>query len=329
MEQQIRFCTTADGVRIAYATVGHGPPIIKAASWYSHLEFDWQSPVYKGLYRGISARHRMIRYDARGTGLSDRNVAEISFETMVADFTAVAHAAGVDRFPLLGISQGGAVGIAYAVRHPERVSHLILLGAYARGMAHRPGHHQGPETMDALRAVMRQGWGSDDPSYRQLFTSQIIPDATPDQMRWFNEYERAAASSETADKLFVAIANINVMELLPLVRVPTLIFHCRGDRRQPFEFGRELATLIPDSRFVPLDSNNHVVLEHEAASDVFFAELADFLGHERPTVWHRRTRWFAGRFGALTRDFEASTFYKIIAIAAAVVSIASFVATLF
>lgn len=329
MEQQIRFCTTADGVRIAYATTGHGPPIIKAASWYSHLEFDWQSPVYRGLYQGIAARHRLIRYDARGTGLSDRNVGEISFETMVTDFTAVADAAGVDRFPLLGISQGGAVGIAYAVRRPERVSHLILLGAYARGMAHRPGYHQGPETMDALRGVMRQGWGSDDPSYRQLFTSQIIPDATPDQMRWFNEYERASASAETADKLFVAIANINVMELLPLVRVPTLIFHCRGDRRQPFEFGRELAAPIPKSRFVPLESNNHVVLEHEPAADVFFAEVADFLGDERPTVWKRRTRFVAGSLDAATRNFEASTVFKIIAIVAAVVSIVSFVATLF
>lgn len=329
MEQHIRFCTTADGVRIAYATVGQGPPVVKAASWYSHLEFDLQSPVYRGLYEGIAARHQLIRYDARGTGLSDRNVEAISFDTMVTDFMAVADAAGVDRFPLLGISQGGAVGIAYAVRHPERVSHLILLGAYARGMAHRPGHHQGPETMDALRAVMRQGWGSDDPSYRQLFTSQIIPDATPAQMRWFNEYERASASAETADKLFVAIANINVTELLPHVRVPTLIFHCRGDRRQPFEFGRELAALIPDSRFVPLESNNHVVLEHEPASDVFFAEVADFLGHERPTAWHLGTRRVSGRFDALTRDFEASTLYKIVAITAAAASIASCVAMLF
>jgi len=231
-------------------------------------------------------------------------------------------ALGLERFPLFGISQGGAVGIAYAIRNPQRVSHLILLGCSARGAAHRPT--QGPGLVATRRAIIRQGWGTDDPSYRELFSAQFLPDGTPEQLQWFGELERVSATAEVAEKIAVAIANADVRALLPQIKVPTLILHSRGDRRIPFEMGHELAANIAGSRFVTLESNNHLILEHEPATEVFFDEVAKFLGDEKPRSWKRAVRATEGKLQTMARGVEASATYKILGMVAAVASVVSF-----
>jgi len=263
-QQQIRFASSPDGVRLAYAVSGRGEPtIIKAATWLSHLEVDGESPVWRHLLREMSARGRFVRYDERGCGLSDRDVADLGFASWVRDLEAVADAIAAPRFALLGLSQGGAVAIAYAVAHPERVSHLVLHGAYARGRlvrANTPEMHDEAETMCRLAEL---GWGKDDPSFRQFFTSQFIPGGTPEQHRWFNQMERISTAPLTAARFMREFNAIDVMALLPEVRCPTLVLHSRHDVRVPFDEGRLLASAIPGARFVPIESSNHLLLEGE------------------------------------------------------------------
>lgn len=323
MEQNIGFCTAPDGARIAHAIAGKGPPLVKVGNWFTHLEHDLKSPIWRHVLEGLAEHRQLIRYDVRGTGLSDREVSDISFEHLVGDLGAVVDALGLERFPLLAISQGGAVSIAYAARNPQRVSHLILLGAYARGAAHRS--QQGAQFVEAHRAIIRQGWGSDDPSYRQLFSSQFLPEGTPEQLRWFSELERISATPETAEKIYVATQTVDVRALLAQIKIPTLILHCRGDRRVPFEMGCELAARIRGSRFVPLEGNNHLFLEHEPAADAFFSAVAEFLGDEKPRSWKRKARATEIKIQALTRDVEASPAYKMLAILAVAASLISFI----
>jgi len=283
MEQQIHFCNTQDNVQIAYATVGSGPPIVKAANWLSHLEFDWQSPIWRHLLREFSRDHTLIRYDERGNGLSDWNVADLSFNAWVADLESVVNAAGVDRFPLLGISQGGAVAIAYAVRNPEKVSHLILYGAYARGWITRESAEE-IEQRQAQLTLVRLGWGRDNPAFRQLWTSLYAPDATPEQAQSFNDLQRISTSPENAVKLLTEMGNINVVDLLPQVKVPTLVLHCRDEAGVPFEEGRKLAGTIPGARFVPLEGRNHLLLEGAPSWGMFVKEIRRFLGTEETSA---------------------------------------------
>ena len=277
MEQQIRFCTSADGTRIAYATAGQGPPLVKAANWLNHLEFDWQSPIWGHLLRGLAEDRQLVRYDERGTGLSDRDVENMSFESWVSDLGAVVDAAGLDRFALLGISQGGPVAIAYAVQNPERVSQLILYGTYAR-YPQSPDAEKQREYTDAVLVLMKQAWGRNNSAFRQMFTTYFIPDGTTEQMRWFNDLERESASPENAARIYKEFRNLDVRELAPKVTAPTLVLHCRRDQACPFRFGRELASLIPGARFVPLEGRNHLILEDDPARDVFLAEIRRFLG---------------------------------------------------
>ena len=279
MEQQIHFCTTHDGVRIAYATVGEGPPLVKAANWLSHLEFDWRSPVWRHLLAEFARDHTFIRYDERGNGLSDWNVSDLSFNAWVEDLDSVVEAANLDRFPLLGISQGGAVAIAYAVRHPEKVSHLILYGAYARGWAMRDSPEEIEQRQAALTLV-RLGWGKDNPAFRQLWTTLYAPDATPEQAQSFNDLQRVSTSPENAAKLLNIMGNIDVADLLPRVKVPTLVLHCRDEAGVPFEEGRKLASTIPGARFVPLNGRNHLLLEGDPSWGMFIKEVRHFLGSE-------------------------------------------------
>ncbi|MEE8346246.1 MAG: adenylate/guanylate cyclase domain-containing protein [Dehalococcoidia bacterium] len=276
MEQQIRFCTASDGVSIAYATVGKGPPLVKAANWLNHLEFDWESPIWGHLMRGLAENHQLVRYDERGTGLSDRQVEDMSFERWVSDLGAVVDAAGLDRFALLGISQGGPVAIAYAVQNPERVSHLILYGTYARSQR-RPKTPEEVEEARALLILVRQGWGQDNPAYRHIFTNLFLPNGTAEQMRWFADVERKSASPEMAVKLLIEIARIDVTEIARRISMPTLILHCRDDQIRPFSAGRELAALVPGARFVPMEGSNHLFLEDEPAREVFLREVNAFL----------------------------------------------------
>jgi len=273
--QEVHFCTASDGVRIAYAEVGQGPPLLKTANWLNHLEYDWESPVYGPLLHAIAADHRLIRYDARGNGLSDWDVQDIAFEAFVHDLEAVVEAVGLKRFSLLGISQGCAVSIAYAVRHPERVSRLVLYGSFARGRKKRGS--QEAAGSDALVTLMRQGWGKENPAFRQLFTSLFIPGGTEEQMRWFTDLQRITTSPENAARLRQAVDEIDVTDLLPLVKVPTLVLHCRNDAVQPFDEGRRVAAGIPGARFIALEGQNHVPLRGEPAWSRLVEEMRDFL----------------------------------------------------
>ncbi len=307
MEQQIRFCTTSDGVSIAYATVGEGPPLIRAVGWFTHLEFERQSPIWRHVVEGLARKHMFVRYDGRGTGLSDREIGEISSERRLSDLESVVDALELSRFALWGLSEGSATAVAYAVRHPERVSRLILYGSFAR-WPHEPRTEQGEEAFRSMVTLMRQGWGKDNPAFRQIFTSFFIPDGTAEQMRWFNEMERASTSSENAVKLYSALREIDVRDLLPQVRTPTLVIHRRGDVACPFDGGRELAGLIPNARFLPLEGNNHLFLEGEPEFQTFLQAVEQFTAEDRKPA-KRKPRKAAppGLVTILFTDMEGST----------------------
>jgi class 3 adenylate cyclase/pimeloyl-ACP methyl ester carboxylesterase len=280
-EQDIHFCQTRDGVQLAYARTGKGPPIVKTGNWMTHLEFDLESPIWRHLYRELSRDHTLIRYDARGNGLSDRNVPDVTFDHFVDDLEAVVDAAGIDRFALLGVSQGCAVSIAYAVRHPERVSQLILFGGYPVGWKKRARSQAEKDAADAMLTLMRLGWGQENAAFRQLFTSQFIPGGTKEQADWFNELQRISATPEDAVRNLQATGETDVTALLAKVNVPTLVMHSRHDARVPFEGGRRVAAGIPGARFVPLESPNHLILEDEPAFPRFLEEIKSFLKSDR------------------------------------------------
>ena len=284
MEQSIRFCTTDDGVRIAYATSGKGAPIVRPGHWLTHLEYDLKSPVWRPMLLGLSEQHTLVRYDPRGTGMSDRDVGEVSPELWLKDIEAVVGDLGLDRFAILGMSQGGPAAIRYAVKHPEKVSHLILYGSYARGRLHRDDGEFSPEMLDAMCTLILKGWGSDNESYRELFSARYVSSSNREHIRWLNELEAISASPEMAARYFRALADIDVRNLLSKVRTPTLVLHCRGDRAAPFRFGRELASGIAGAEFVPMEGNNHIFLENEPASTTFFREVPRFLGDKRQFV---------------------------------------------
>jgi class 3 adenylate cyclase/pimeloyl-ACP methyl ester carboxylesterase len=277
LKQEIRFCTAPDGIQLAYSMIGQGPPVMKTGNWMTHLEFDLESPIWRHLYRELAKGHTLIRYDARGNGLSDRTVDEISFDAFVGDLEAVADAAKVTRFALLGISQGCAVSIAYAVRHPERVSHLILYGGYAMGWNKRARSAAEKEEDAAMLTLMRVGWGKENPAFRQLFTSQFMPGATKEQADWFNELQRITVSGQVAARIYEATGEIDVTPLLPRVSVPTLVLHARDEARVPFEAGRRMAAGIPGARFVALPGRNHLFLETEPAFGQFMEQTRAFL----------------------------------------------------
>jgi pimeloyl-ACP methyl ester carboxylesterase/DNA-binding winged helix-turn-helix (wHTH) protein len=283
LEQRIRFCTAPDGVRIAFATSGAGPVLVKPANWLTHLEYDWESPVWRHWLRELSRRFTLIRYDERGSGLSDHEVDDLSFDSWVRDLETVVDAAGLDRFPLLGISQGCAVAIAYAVRHPERVSRLVLYGGYVQGVLARARTAGEREEAELLTRSMPSYWGRDNPAFRLFFAARFVPDGTQEQMQWFSELTRVTTSPEIAVRLRTASSKIDVTELAPRVRAPTLVLHANGDAAVPFDQGRLLAALIPGARFVPLEGRNHVLLEAEPAWPRFLDEVQRFLAEEPAT----------------------------------------------
>lgn len=277
LKQTIRFCKSSDGVRIAYATMGGGPPLVRAPHFLTHLEFDLRTPVWRPWLAELSRRHTFVRPDQRGCGLSDRDVADISLDAMVADLEAVVDAAGLERFALFGASQGSAIAIAYAARHPDRVSRLVIHGGYARGVLRRDLPPEELAEAKLLVELIRLGWGRENPVYRQVFTSLMIPDGTPEAAASFNELERVSTSPEFAARLVASFGPIDVTSLATLVRCPTLVTHSRDDARVPFEEGRLIATLIPGARFIPLDGRNHILLELEPAFRQLFDELHSFL----------------------------------------------------
>lgn len=275
--QHVQFCTSSDGVRLAYAAVGRGPPLVKSANWLSHLEYDWQSPLWRHWIEGMSRERTYVRYDSRGCGLSDRDPPEMSFEAWVRDLEAVVDASSLERFPLLGISQGGAIAIAYAVRHPARVSHLVLYGAFARGRLKRGSGQAGIDEALLMAKLFELGWGTDNRAFRQVFATQFLPEGSPGLVDSFDELQRVSASAADAIRTLQVSVQVDVLDLARRVTCPTLILHSRGDARVPFEEGRLIASLIPGARFVPLASRNHILLESEPAWQEFLREVNAFL----------------------------------------------------
>jgi pimeloyl-ACP methyl ester carboxylesterase/DNA-binding CsgD family transcriptional regulator len=276
--QRIRYLRTADGVQLAWAEAGTGPVLVKAANWMTHLEYEWESPVWRHWIRFFSDHFRFVRHDERGCGMTDWNVGDLSFERWVEDLEAVIAVADPrEPFALLGISQGAATCLAYAVRHPERVSHLVLYGAYARGTFRR-GDPDKELLYRALIDLTRLGWGKDNPAFRQIFTSRFIPGATDEQVGWFNDLCRKTTSPEIAARLLETRATIDVSELLGKVRAPTLVLHSREDDVIPISEGHILATGIPGAQFIELDSKNHIILETEPAWERFCDAVLDFMG---------------------------------------------------
>lgn len=325
MPQEIQYCTSPDGVRLAYATLGKGPPIVRALHWFSHLEHDLKSPVLSHLVLGLSKGHRLLRYDGRGNGLSQRDVDDISFERWVSDLETVANATGYDRFILVGISQGASVAIAYAARHPERVSHLIIYGGYARGLLQRDGGlEKQQQALGLSRALVREGWGSEEESHRQFFTSQFIPDGNAEQQHSLNELERVSATPAMAERTLVELANVNVADLLSKVKAPTLVLHVRGDVRVPFALGQEIAAGIPGAKFVPLEGRNHMFLPNEPAHREFHNAVAVFLGGKptRGALPGTATLW--QRLESAIGSVERNWFIKLVVIFAALTGVAIF-----
>jgi pimeloyl-ACP methyl ester carboxylesterase/DNA-binding CsgD family transcriptional regulator len=277
IRQRVHYARTSDGVRLAWADSGRGAPIVKASNWLSHLEYEWESPVWRHWMRFFSECGRFVRYDERGCGMSAWSPDGLTLERFTTDLATVIDAADPGGpVTLLGISMGAPVCVAYASRYPDRVSRLILYGGYARGKLHRgvPAERE----FRAMLELARVGWGRDNPSFRQVFTSRFIPEASPEQMQWFNDLCRNTITGEVAADLLESRAAIDVSDLLPLVRTPTLVVHPREDEVTPIEEGRRLAEGIPGAEFLELESRNHILLEHEPAWDRFRNAVLEFIG---------------------------------------------------
>jgi pimeloyl-ACP methyl ester carboxylesterase len=281
MATQIRFCKSPDGVRIAYATGGAGPPILEVATWLNHLEHDWKSPVWGPRLAELTANYTMTRYDSRGCGLSEREVNDLTFDACLRDLETVADAAGLKQFILLGSCQGTGLAIAYAARHPDRVSHLILYGAFARGRLKRNPSAADIDEANMMLKLVELGWGRDNSAFRQVYTAVFIPESKPDQYRWFSDLQRMSTSPENAVGLIRGFDAMDVSALLADIRTPTLVLHARHDGRVPFAEGHLIASSIPNAEFVPLESRNHILLEQQPAWRQFFTEMTRFVRDNR------------------------------------------------
>jgi DNA-binding winged helix-turn-helix (wHTH) protein/pimeloyl-ACP methyl ester carboxylesterase len=286
-EQDIRFFTTYDGARIAYSVAGNGPVLLKAANWLNHLEFELKSPIWRHWLPILTQHNTLIRYDERGNGLSDWNVQDFSFEAWLRDFEKLTEEVNVEKFSLLGISQGAAVAVWYAAKYPEKVDKLILHGSFARGWAKRPIPGE-IERRNAFLTLVRLGWGKDNPAFRQMFTTLYMPDGLPEHQAWWNELQRVCTSPENAVQLMNAAGRIDVVDLLPKVKCPTLVMHCSGDEAVPVAEGRLVASRIARSQFVELPSRNHLVIHSEPAWPIFVRELSKFM--EWPTATGTKSR---------------------------------------
>jgi pimeloyl-ACP methyl ester carboxylesterase len=322
--QEIKYCTTSDDVRLAYSIIGKGTPMVRTPHWFAHLENDLKGPIFSHQVLGLAHHHTLLRYDGRGLGLSQRDVREFSLDRAIEDLDTVTKSAGINRFILIGLSQGGATAIAYASRYPERVSHLIICGGFARGMLHRGQPEKQKEALELASALIRQGWGGDDDAYREFFTSQFIPDGTIEDHRRLNHIQRVAAAPEIAERILRNNANINVADLLPTIRVPTLVMHCRGDLRVPFDVGQEIAGGIPNAKFVLLESRNHMILANEPANRQFFDAIASFLGEPPIRGPLPGTATIIERLERSVGTIERNWLVKVIVILAAITGVAIF-----
>ena len=299
MDQNIQFYTASDGVRIAYSLVGDGPPLVKAPNWLTHLEYEWDSPVWSHWWEELAKHYTVVRFDQRGSGLSERSVPEQSFDIWVNDLAEIVDHLRLDQFDLLGISQGGAISAAYLAKHSNRVKHFIGFGTYARG---RLARGESKDEIDALMTLTRAGWGKGNPAYRQMFTSRFMPGATIEQMGWFNDLQRVSTSPENAAVVLEVTAHIDVLDLLGKIATPSLVLHAKDDAQVPFEQGRQFASLISGARFVPFEGRNHLLIDSEPGWPIVLAEVLAFLQDrpvERPEVAP------AGRDGVLLAELTA------------------------
>lgn len=276
LDQSIRYSTAPDSVRIAYTSTGKGPPLVKAANWLNHLELDWTGPIWSRLLGALSIDHSLVRYDERGNGLSDWDVDDLNFDAFVTDLETVVDHLGLERFPLLGISQGCAVSIEYAARHPERVSQLVLLGGYAAGWRHVAGPDEA-EQREAVITLVRTGWGQDNPVYRQIFTQTFMPSASKQELDWFNEFQRLTASAGNAARFLETFSRIDVRHRLGQIQAPTLVLHARDDMRVPIAHGVDLASEIPNASLVVLETDSHIPLSREPATEKIIDCIHAFL----------------------------------------------------
>jgi len=275
--QHIRFCTTRDGVRIAFATAGEGPPLVRVNNWFTHLELDWTNPVWQHWSEALSEHRTLVRYDPRGSGLSDRNAADLSLDALVTDLEAVVDALGLRRFPLIGLCQGGAVAIAYAARHPQRVSRLVLYDAYPHGAFAGDAGEALARQARTFGQMIELGWGRKVGAFREMFAGLLMPEAGEREQRWIGELQRRSATPAMACRLWNTFNAFDVRAAAAKVAAPALVFHVRGDAMVPFEAGRRLAAALPNARFVPLEGNNHILRADEPAWPIFRKELNDFL----------------------------------------------------
>jgi pimeloyl-ACP methyl ester carboxylesterase/DNA-binding CsgD family transcriptional regulator len=298
---QIRFARTHDGVTIAHTCSGSGYPLLRTAHWMGHLDYDWQTPVWRPWFEALGARFELHRYDGRGCGVSEQRIGDVSLQTLTADLEAVVASSGLQRFALLALSQGASAAIAYAAAHPERISHLILLGGFARGNLRRNPTVAEAEMVEAMIKLVEHGWGQPNSPFLQMYTSQFFPAATPEQAAAFNEIQRRSTSPSQAARMMRAFSNIDASGHLPAVRCPTLVLHCIGDSRVPYEEGRFLASSIPDAQLVTLESPNHVPLQGEPAFDVAIEAIGAFV---HPPGSHAMGRSGAAKAGEPSGSVE-------------------------
>jgi pimeloyl-ACP methyl ester carboxylesterase len=275
---EITFCRTKDGINLAVGCLGQGMPLVRTSHWMTNVEYEWQNPLRAPLLHFLAARFRLIRYDSRGNGLSDWDVADVSFNALQHDLETVVDALGLRSYALLGMSQGAALAIAHAIRYPGRVSKIVLLGAYALGYAKRPSR-KGFD-MTAFLTLMREGWGDEHSAFQKMLSTVFLPDASAEQIGWLAELQRKAASPENAVRLRRTFDDIDVVDLLPKVSAPTLVLHCRHDNLVPYEEGRRIAKSIPNAKFVTLESENHIPRSFEPAWPIFLGEIETFLLEE-------------------------------------------------
>ena len=276
LDQQIESFTTSDGVRIAYSIGGRGPALVRTIHWLNHLDFEWKTPLRRQWLSEVMRHNTLVRYDQRGSGLSDWNVSDFSFERTVKDFEELVDVAGLEKFSILGGCQGAAVGIAYAVRHPERVTKLIINGTFANGWpAPGPGAH---EHLQAMLTLIRSGWGRDNPAFRQLWTTLFRPDADSAEASWLNELQRISSSPENAARMIAEFPNIKILDMLPKISCPTLVLHSRDDGAVPVQEGKLIAARIRGARFVELLSRSHMVGPGDAGWKQLVEEVSAFMG---------------------------------------------------
>lgn len=282
MKQEIQFCSSSDGTRIAFAKAGQGPPLVRVGSWFTHIEVDWESAVWGPWFSALARGRTLLRYDPRGSGLSDRNVDDLSLEAWVGDLEAVVEAAALERFSMIGLCHGGAVAIAYAARHPDRVNRLVLYDSYLQGGYAEGVNDELARQTDALGRMIEVGWGRNAGAFRELFANLLMPEAGQQELRWIGELQHLSASAPDACRLWSAFNAFDVRAEAARVTVPTLVFHVRGDAMVPFEAGRRLASFITGARFVPLEGRNHILMANEKAWNTFRTELDAFLALDEP-----------------------------------------------